>query len=115
MGFGSQLNKGIPVFLSISGSGKNYSLLSSMSLEAVANHLRNVYLGGGSSDVFCPFGDAVVDGIDFYIDHGAPSKPYDELAHRLDYFNSMCRYPATGVPLLLCLDEIHGWLFVTIP
>ncbi|WVZ51003.1 hypothetical protein U9M48_002196 [Paspalum notatum var. saurae] len=81
-------SKGIPVFLSIGGGGKNYSLPSSKSAEAVAINLWNAFLGGGSGDVFRPFGDAVVDGIDFYIDHGSSSN-YDELARRLDYFNSM--------------------------
>ena len=88
-------SKGIPVFLSIGGGGTDYSLPSSASPEAVANHLWNAYLGGGSGDVFRPFGDAAVDGVDFYIDHGAPSEPYDELARRLDYFNSMY-YHATA-------------------
>ncbi|KAJ1278983.1 hypothetical protein BS78_04G120100 [Paspalum vaginatum] len=85
-----QQSKGIPVFLSIGGGGRNYSLPSSASAEAVAVHLWNAYLGGGSSDVHRPFGDAVLDGIDFYIDHaGSSSSNYAELARRLDYFNSM--------------------------
>ena len=87
-------SKGIPVFLSIGGGGTDYSLPSSASPEAVANHLWNAYLGGGSGDVFRPFGDAAVDGVDFYVDHGAPDN-YDELARRLDYFNSMY-YHATA-------------------
>ncbi|AQK84540.1 xylanase inhibitor protein 1 [Zea mays] len=85
-------SKGIPVFLSIGsgGGGNGYSLSSSESAVAVADNLWNAYLGGGRSDVPRPFGDTVVDGIDFYIDNhqGAPDDLYDELARRLDGYNS---------------------------
>ena len=108
-------SRNVLVLLSIGGPGDGYSLPSSQSAADVADNLWNAHLGGRRRGVFRPFGDAAVDGIDFYIDHSTPSKPYDKLARRLDYFNSMCRYPTTGVPLLLCLDEIHEWLFVTIP
>ncbi|KAJ1277257.1 hypothetical protein BS78_05G281200 [Paspalum vaginatum] len=91
-----QRYKGIPVFLSIGGGGgndgSNYSLLSSASAEAIAAHLWNAYLGPAGGDVPCPFGDAVLDGIDFYIDDqggASSSNYYAELARRLDYFNSM--------------------------
>ncbi|WVZ49029.1 hypothetical protein U9M48_000411 [Paspalum notatum var. saurae] len=103
-----QSRGGIPVFLSIAGNGdsnvsnNNYSLpSSSASAEAVAAHLWNAFLGGGASDVPRPFGDAVLDGIDFYMDHGdgdggaSDSNYYAELARRLDYFNSMY-YHADG-------------------
>jgi chitinase len=87
---------GIPVFLSIGGGGNHYSIPSSASAEAVADNLWNAFLGGGNSDVPRPFGDAAVNGIDFYIDdHGAPGDHYDELARRLDYFNSMYYHATT--------------------
>uniref|UniRef100_A0A0D9W5A7 GH18 domain-containing protein n=1 Tax=Leersia perrieri TaxID=77586 RepID=A0A0D9W5A7_9ORYZ len=50
--------------------------------QDVADHLWHAYLGGGRHGVFRPFGDAVVDGIDLYIDHGG-SANYDELATHL--------------------------------
>jgi chitinase len=87
-------SKGILVLLSIGGAGKAYSLPSSKAAADVANNLWNAYLGGGNSDVFRPFGDAVVDGVDFYIDQGTPNH-YDELARRLDYFNSMYYHAMT--------------------
>ncbi|KAG2565067.1 hypothetical protein PVAP13_7NG002800 [Panicum virgatum] len=79
-------SKGIPVFLSICGAGNGYSLPSSPAAAAVAEHLWNAHLSGGKSGVSRPFGDAVVDGIDFYVDQGA-SDHYDELARRLDAYN----------------------------
>ncbi|WVZ49012.1 hypothetical protein U9M48_000395 [Paspalum notatum var. saurae] len=101
-----QSKGGITVFLSIggdSGSSNNYSRPSAASAEAVAAHLWNAYLGGGASDVPRPFGDAVLDGIDFYIDHGDDGSStstsgnyYAELARRLDYFNSMYYQCATN-------------------
>ncbi|XP_062198058.1 xylanase inhibitor protein 1-like [Phragmites australis] len=76
----------ITVLLSIGGGGDGYSLPSSRSAADVADHLWNVYLGGRRNGVFRPFGDAVVDGIDFFIDRGAPDH-YDELARNLNRYS----------------------------
>ncbi|KAJ1275623.1 hypothetical protein BS78_05G149500 [Paspalum vaginatum] len=82
--------KGIPVLLSIGGGGGDYSLPTSGSAADVADNLWNAHLGGRRAGVFRPFGDAVLDGIDFYIDRGAPDH-YDELARRLDGYNRFYR------------------------
>ncbi|XP_048560246.1 xylanase inhibitor protein 1-like [Triticum urartu] len=89
--------KGIVVLLSIGGGGTQYSLPSSQSAADVADNLWNAHLGGGRRGVFRPFGDAVVDGIDFFIDQGGPDH-YDELARRLSGYNRHYR-GAPGVRL----------------
>ncbi|XP_062181776.1 xylanase inhibitor protein 1-like [Phragmites australis] len=83
-------SKGILILLSIGGPGKDYSLPSSKSAADVADNLWNAHLGGGRKGVFRPFGDAVVDGIDFFIDQGPPDH-YDELARLLDSYNRFYR------------------------
>ncbi|KAG0529480.1 hypothetical protein BDA96_05G101900 [Sorghum bicolor] len=85
-----QQSKGILVLLSIGGGGHDYSLPSSQSAADVADNLWNAHLGGRRRGVYRPFGDAAVDGIDFYIDNGAPDH-YDELARRLDGYNRFYR------------------------
>jgi len=79
-------SKKILVLLSIGGGGSDYSLPSFQSADDVADNLWNAHLGGFSRGVFRPFGDAVVDGIDFFIDRGAPDY-YDELAWRLAWYS----------------------------
>jgi len=82
-------SKGVLVLLSIGGgggSGNDESLPSTASASDVADHLWNAHLGGGRNGVLRPFGDAVVDGVDFYVDQGAPEY-YEELARRLDGYN----------------------------
>ncbi|CAL4984915.1 unnamed protein product [Urochloa decumbens] len=71
-------------------SRSDYSLPSSASAAAVADNLWNAHLGGRRKGVYRPFGDAAVDGIDFYIDHGSPDH-YDELARHLDGYNRFYR------------------------
>ncbi|OEL26778.1 Xylanase inhibitor protein 1 [Dichanthelium oligosanthes] len=88
-------SKGILVLLSIGGNGaagsnSDYSLPSSASAADVADNLWNAHLGGRRRGVFRPFGDAAVDGIDFFVDRGAPDH-YDELARRLDGYNRFYR------------------------
>ncbi|XP_006663681.1 xylanase inhibitor protein 2-like [Oryza brachyantha] len=75
-------SKNIAVLLSVGGQGGEYSLPTNQSAADVANNLWNAYLGGGRKDVFRPFGDAVVDGIDLFIDQGG-AEHYDELARQL--------------------------------
>jgi chitinase len=82
-------SKGILVLLSIGGpataAGANYSLPSAQSAAKLADHLWNAYLGGSRAGVSRPFGDAALDGVDFYVDRGgaAAADHYDELARRL--------------------------------
>ncbi|XBJ14352.1 hypothetical protein VPH35_006401 [Triticum aestivum] len=83
-------SRNILVLLSIGGPRNGYSLPSSASATAVADNLWNAHLGGRRNGVYRPFGDAAVDGIDFYIDQGAPDH-YDELASRLDGHNRFYR------------------------
>ncbi|KAG2557010.1 xylanase inhibitor protein 1-like [Panicum virgatum] len=83
-------SRNVLVLLSIGGPGTGYSLPSSQSAADVADNLWNAHLGGRRRGVFRPFGDAAVDGIDFYIDVGGPGH-YDELARRLDGYNRFYR------------------------
>ncbi|KAI9110217.1 hypothetical protein K1719_018659 [Acacia pycnantha] len=57
--------RGIKVMLSIEGSSVNYNLTSFDEAQKVFDYLWNKFLGGSSSSR--PFGDAILDGIDFYI------------------------------------------------
>jgi chitinase len=78
-------SRNVLVLLSIGGGGNEYSLPSSQSADDVADNLWYAHLGGFRRGVFRPFGDAVVDGIDFFIDNGGPDH-YDELAWRLNWY-----------------------------
>ncbi|XP_042418802.1 acidic endochitinase-like [Zingiber officinale] len=64
-------SKGIKVLLSLGGAIESYSLSSSDDAKTVARYLWDHYLGGSSS--YRPLGDAVLDGIDFDIEHGSPN------------------------------------------
>ncbi|CAL4991890.1 unnamed protein product [Urochloa decumbens] len=75
-------SKGILVLLSIGGQGGEYWLPSSQSAADLADYLWNAFLAGGSAGIPRPFGDAQVNGVDFFIDQGA-TEHYDELARRL--------------------------------
>ncbi|KAI9070948.1 hypothetical protein K1719_047088 [Acacia pycnantha] len=55
--------RGIKVMLSIEGSSVNYNLTSSDDAQKACDYLWNKFLGGSSSSR--PFGDAILDGIDF--------------------------------------------------
>ncbi|CAL4973020.1 unnamed protein product [Urochloa decumbens] len=73
-------SRGIKVLLSIGGAVGNYGLTSEADARDVAAYLWNTYLGGTSSSR--PLGGAVLDGIDFDIEHGA-AKYWDNLARDL--------------------------------
>jgi|UniRef100_A0A0E0FT64 chitinase len=75
-------SKGKTVLLAIGGQGGEYYLPSSQAAADLDDYLWNAFLGGGRSGVARPFGDAVVNGIDFFIDQGA-TEHYDELARLL--------------------------------
>lgn len=72
--------RGIKVLLSIGGGRGSYSLSSADDARQVADYLWNNFLGGQSGSR--PFGDAVLDGIDFDIEAGS-GQFWDELAKSL--------------------------------
>nr|2GSJ_A Chain A, protein PPL-2 [Parkia platycephala] len=75
--------RGIKVMLSIGGGAGSYSLSSVQDARSVADYIWNNFLGGRSSSR--PLGDAVLDGVDFDIEHGGAY--YDALARRLSEHN----------------------------
>ncbi|KAG9448353.1 hypothetical protein H6P81_014481 [Aristolochia fimbriata] len=79
-------SQGIKVFLSIGGgAGGSYSLSSSDDAKQVADYVWNNFLGGQSPSR--PFGDAVLDGVDFDIESG-PTQHWDELANNLSGYGN---------------------------
>ncbi|KAL6636532.1 hypothetical protein ACP70R_024104 [Stipagrostis hirtigluma subsp. patula] len=63
---------GVLVLLSIGGpGGGDNSLPSPQSAADLADHLWTAYLAGSRAGVARPFGDAAVDGVDFFIDQGS--------------------------------------------
>ncbi|KAK8676880.1 hypothetical protein V6N13_142439 [Hibiscus sabdariffa] len=76
--------KGIKVMLSIGGGAGSYYLASSDDARQVATYLWNNFLGGQS--VSRPFGDAVLDGIDFDIE-GGTNQHWDDLARYLSGYS----------------------------
>lgn len=72
--------KGIKVLLSIGGADGEYGLVSTDDAKNVSDYLWNKFLGGNSYSR--PFGDAILDGIDFDIEKGLKGKQqhWDELA-----------------------------------
>ncbi|XP_056160212.1 hevamine-A-like [Syzygium oleosum] len=85
-GIQSCQDQGIKVMLSIGGDNNgNYSLESQADARNVADYLWNNFLGGTSSAR--PLGDAVLDGIDFYIQLGS-THYYDDLARYLSDYSA---------------------------
>ncbi|KAK8691287.1 hypothetical protein V6N13_074802 [Hibiscus sabdariffa] len=76
--------KGIKVMLSIGGGAGSYYLSSSNDARQVATYLWNNFLGGQSASR--PFGDAVLDGIDFDIEVGT-KRHWDDLARYLSGYS----------------------------
>ncbi|XBI44430.1 hypothetical protein VPH35_109064 [Triticum aestivum] len=72
-------SKGVPVSLSIGGYGTGYSLPSNRSALDLFDHLWNSYFGGSKPGVRRPFGDAWLDGVDLFLEHGTPADRYDPL------------------------------------
>jgi chitinase len=101
-------SKGVLVLLSIGGPNGTYSLPTPQAATGLADYLWSAFLSGASRPgVHRPFGDAAVDGVDFFIDQG-PADHYDVLARRLASYGSdykgkkraptltatvRCRYP----------------------
>ncbi|KAJ4705903.1 Acidic endochitinase [Melia azedarach] len=78
-------NQGIKVMLSLGGASGTYSLVSVADAKDVADYLWNTFLGGSSSSR--PLGDAVLDGIDFDIEHGS-TQHWDDLAGFLSAYSA---------------------------
>ncbi|MBA0692913.1 hypothetical protein Goari_010435, partial [Gossypium aridum] len=72
--------QGIKVILSLGGGAGSYFLASSNDARQVAAYLWNNFLGGQSASR--PFGDAILDGIDFDIE-GGTNQHWDDLAKYL--------------------------------
>jgi len=90
-------SKGILVLLSIGGpaaAGNNasYSLPTQRSAAELAAHLWDAYLGGARPGVPRPFGDAALDGVDFYIDDQQGAGHYDELMIWDRYYDKINHY-----------------------
>ncbi|XP_058774145.1 acidic endochitinase-like [Vicia villosa] len=84
--------KGIKVLLSIGGADGDYGLVSTEDAKNVSDYLWNKFLGGNSSSR--PFGDAVLDGIDFDIEKilkGKQQRHWDELAIFLKSYRNSTR------------------------
>ncbi|KAF7043118.1 hypothetical protein CFC21_052542 [Triticum aestivum] len=79
--------KGVPVSLSIGGYGTGYSLPSNRSALDLFDHLWNSYFGGSKPGVPRPFGDAWLDGVDLFLEHGTSADRYDVLALELAKHN----------------------------
>ncbi|OIW12542.1 hypothetical protein TanjilG_04706 [Lupinus angustifolius] len=87
--------QGIKVLLSLGGGAGSYSLNSADDATNLANYLWNNFLGGSSDSR--PFGDAVLDGIDFDIEAGG-AQHYDDLARALDAFSSQKKVYLAAAP-----------------
>ena len=85
-------SKSIMVFLSIGGFGDHYSLPSAKAATDLADYLWYAYFPAPTprAGVHRPFGDAYVDGLDFFLDRGSPAY-YDVLAKRLWSYNKQFR------------------------
>ncbi|KAF7000253.1 hypothetical protein CFC21_016189 [Triticum aestivum] len=80
-------SKGVPVSLSIGGYDARYSLPSNRSALNLFDHLWDSYFGGSKPGVPRPFGDAWLDGVDLFLEHGTPADRYDVLALELAKHN----------------------------
>ncbi|GJM95988.1 hypothetical protein PR202_ga12789 [Eleusine coracana subsp. coracana] len=74
---------GVLVSLAIGGFGGDYSLPTKQSALDLADYLWNAYLGGANKGMRRPFGDAWLDGVDFFLERATPAEHYDVLAKAL--------------------------------
>lgn len=86
---------GIKVMLSIGGGIGSYSLSSSSDARTFADYLWNNFLGGKSPSR--PFGDAILDGIDFDIEIGS-TLYWDDLASYLKQYHRVYLSAAPQCP-----------------
>ncbi|OEL25215.1 Xylanase inhibitor protein 1 [Dichanthelium oligosanthes] len=89
------------VSLAIGCFGGSYSLPTKQSALDLSDYLWNAYLGGSKQGVSRPFGDAWLDGVDLFLEHGSPSEHYKVLAKELAARNVCGRGPAGNKPLHL--------------
>lgn len=87
--------KGIKVLLSIGGATGSYTLASADDAKQVADYLWNNFLGGQSGSR--PFGDAVLDGIDFDIEAGS-GQFWDVLAQNLNGYSQQKKVYLAAAP-----------------
>ncbi|TYI32183.1 hypothetical protein ES332_A04G041500v1 [Gossypium tomentosum] len=115
--------QGIKVILSLGGGAGSYFLASSDDARRVAAYLWNNFLGGQSASR--PFGDAILDRIDFDIE-GGTNQHWDDLAKYLSSYNQrsrkvyltvapQCPFPDAwvGVPLKLAFLTMFGYNSIT--
>lgn len=88
-------SQNIKVLLSLGGSVGSYTLTSADDARQVANYLWNNFLGGQSDSR--PFGDAILDGIDFDIETSSVMF-WDELARALSAFSSQRKVYLSAAP-----------------
>ncbi|PNX74468.1 acidic endochitinase-like protein [Trifolium pratense] len=84
-----------------------YSLSSPEDANQVADYIWNTYLGGNSNSR--PFGDVILDGVDFDIEGGSGNIHYATLAMKLnDHYKSDSRkkYYLTAAPMCPFQDNI---------
>ncbi|KAB5524199.1 hypothetical protein DKX38_021948 [Salix brachista] len=103
-GITSCQKQGIKVLLSIGGRSGNYSLSSADDAIKVAYYIWNSFLGGHESSSFRPLGDAILDGVDFYIDTGS-GLYWDDLARALHGFSGQRKVYLAAAPQCLFPDE----------
>ncbi|KAK8358694.1 hypothetical protein V6Z11_A04G040100 [Gossypium hirsutum] len=109
--------QGIKVILSLGGGAGSYFLASSDDARRVAAYLWNNFLGGQSASR--PFGDAILDRIDFDI-KGGTNQHWDDLAKYLSGYSQRSRKvyltaaPHNGLQmfLLLASPEAAGSGFI---
>nr|AXF92897.1 xylanase inhibitor protein [Oryza sativa Japonica Group]AXF92898.1 xylanase inhibitor protein [Oryza sativa Japonica Group] len=113
-------SKGILILLAIGGQGGEYSLPTPQAAVELNDHLWYSYLGGHRNGVYRPFGDAIVNGIDFFIDQGGREN-YNKLAkllyaHNKDYRGTVgvmltattrCEYPDHRLDEALATGLFH--------
>ncbi|KAJ4828446.1 hypothetical protein Tsubulata_049137 [Turnera subulata] len=111
-------SQGIKVFISLGGDSWTYTLIDEEDAKDVAKYLWEHFLGGQPTDGLPrPFGDAILDGVDFDIEHGS-TQYYDSLAkylHSYDNINGSRVYlgaaPQCPIPDLYLDTAIKTGLF----
>ncbi|XP_004515450.1 hevamine-A-like [Cicer arietinum] len=96
--------KGIKIMISIGGGIGRYSLSSRTDAINVADYIWNNFLGGKSSKSR-PFGDVVLDGVDFDIEHGGGGSFYGEIAKRISQQSGLKKVYLTAAPQCPFPDE----------
>ncbi|KAH7673761.1 chitinase protein [Dioscorea alata] len=98
-------SKHMKVFLSLGGASGSYNLVSNQDARYLADYLWNNFLGGFSTSR--PFGDAVLDGIDFDIMRGT-SEHWDELAQMLYQYSEQRKVYLSAAPQCPYPDKSMG-------